>query len=187
LRQSCRSDPRSDSELIRVANGGDAAAFDALYYRYRDWILGLAYRWTGSHDDTLDVLQETFAYLLSKMPGLRLTSRMTTFLYPVVKNLCLRSRAKRRLVSVRDADLTEVPDPHPPGDNDNLMKSDLTLIMKRLPEEQREVILLRFVDGLRLEEIAELLRIPVGTAKSRLHYAIAALRKDPRIRHYFLH
>ena len=57
--------------------------------------------------------------------------------------------------------------------------------MKPLPEAQREVLLMRFVDGLTLAEIAEALAIPLGTVKSRLHNALRALRDDPRVREYF--
>ena len=85
-------DPRSDHDLIAALNAGDAAAFDALYYRYRDRILRLAYRFTANHADAQDVLQETFSYLHKKFPGFRLTAAMTTFLYPVVRNLSLEIR-----------------------------------------------------------------------------------------------
>lgn len=59
-----RDDPRSDEQLIAAINAGDAAAFEALYRRYRDWVAGLALRFTGDHGLALDVLQETFMYLL---------------------------------------------------------------------------------------------------------------------------
>jgi RNA polymerase sigma-70 factor (ECF subfamily) len=59
-------------------------------------------------------------------------------------------------------------------------------VLSNLPESHREVILLRFVDDFSLEEIASALEIPLGTVKSRLHHAIAALREDPRVARYFL-
>ena len=90
-----REDPRDDAGLVEAINRGDATAFEALYYRYRDWVVRLARRITGNDADALDVLQETFAYLLGKFPGLRLTARMTTFLYPAVKHLSLVARSKR--------------------------------------------------------------------------------------------
>ena len=68
-------DPRSDEELIRAIEAGDAGAFDALYYRYRDWVVGLAHRFTGNSDGALVVLQETFSYLVRKFPGFVLTAR----------------------------------------------------------------------------------------------------------------
>ena len=176
-------DWRSDARLIDAINRADASAFETLYRRYRDWVLGLAYRLTADHDDALDVLQETFAYLLRKAPDLRLTAKMTTFLYPVVKNLSLTIlRENRRADRARQRaahNLTAPPPVH------GTSRSDLAAMMSILPEAQREVLLMRFVDGMTLAEIAEALAIPLGTVKSRLHNAIAALRADPRTRRYF--
>ncbi|MCZ6793764.1 MAG: sigma factor, partial [Planctomycetota bacterium] len=57
-------EPRSDPFLVEAANRGDPSAFAALYGRYRDWAFRLAYRFTGSREDALDVVQEVFIYLL---------------------------------------------------------------------------------------------------------------------------
>jgi RNA polymerase sigma-70 factor (ECF subfamily) len=177
-------DPRSDEELIRAVDAGDAGAFDALYYRYRDWVVGLAQRFTGNGDDALDVLQETFSYLTRKFPGFMLTARMTTFLYPVVKNLSLAVRRKRGQFSGDEDALLRVA----AGEGDDPRKSrvELAQVMSALPGTHREVVLMRFVDGMSLEEIGEALGIPVGTVKSRMHHALNALREDARTRKYFL-
>jgi RNA polymerase sigma-70 factor (ECF subfamily) len=175
-------DPRSDQQLIAAANSGDAEAFEALYGRYKDWVVSLAMRLTGDADLALDVLQETFIYLLSKFPGFVLTSRLTTFLYPAVKNIAIHHRRKRdKLRSAGEETLDSLPAPKPtPAAN-----ADLVAVISALPETHREVVLMRFVDGLSLEEIAQALAIPLGTVKSRLHNALAALRKDVRVRQFF--
>lgn len=175
------SDPRSDDELLRAVNQGDADAFEALYRRYRTWVVRLACRFTGDPDEALDVLQETFAYLLRKVPHLRLTAAMTTFLYPAVRNISLALKRKRRRQQTW-------PDPAPvqaAPEAGDFRLADLSAVVSGLPDGQREVLLLRFADGLELAEIAKALEIPVGTVKSRLHNAIAALRGDPRTRAYF--
>jgi RNA polymerase sigma-70 factor, ECF subfamily len=178
-------DPRSDLELVRALNGGDAWAFDALYYRHRDWVVRLAHRFTGNADDALDVLQETFSYLFRKFPGFALTASMTTFLYPVVKNLSIGARRKRS----RLAQLPEegaVPDPPaPPRVDYDAERRELAAVLISLPEAQREVLLMRFVDGMSLAEIAEALGVPDGTVKSRIHNSIATLKKDERTIRYF--
>jgi len=176
------ADPRSDEELIRAINQGDTAAFEALYYRYRDWVVGLATRFTGRADDALDVLQDTFAYLLRKTPSLRLSARMTTFLYPVVKHISLAARRKgrRSLGCELDADV-----PAPPSGENEGIRSGLAEVMAGLPEDQREVVLMRIVDDMRLAEIAGALRIPIGTVKSKLHRALERLQNDSRTRRYF--
>jgi RNA polymerase sigma-70 factor, ECF subfamily len=177
------SDARTDLELVAALNAGDVSAFDALYYRYRDWVVRLAARFAGHEDDALDVLQETFAYVLRKFPGFQLTASMTTFLYPVVKHLALAARRKRLRMAGEETLRNAAPsgnDPEPFGP-----RAELAAVLAGLPDAHREVLLMRFVDGLALEEISVALDIPLGTVKSRIHNAIAALRKDPRVRNYF--
>jgi RNA polymerase sigma-70 factor (ECF subfamily) len=178
-------DPRSDLDLVRDISAGDSSAFDTLYFRYRDWVVGLAVRFTGDRDDALDVLQETFAYLVRRLgPNFELTASMKTFLYPAVRNLALEIRRKRRRggACAGELNLDAIPAPpvHPSDD-----RAELANVMCGLPEGQREVLLMRFVDGFSLEEIAQALAIPPGTVKSRLHNAIQTLRADPRVRRYF--
>ena len=87
-------DSRSDDELIASLNAGDVSAFDVLYFRYRDWVVNLAYRFTADREISLDVLQETFLYLVKKFPGFRLTAQMKTFLCPAIRNLSIAARKK---------------------------------------------------------------------------------------------
>src|SRR5688572_5665948 len=158
------SDPRPDGELVRSINAGDLAAFDALYYRYRDWVVRLARRFTGNDDDALDVLQDAFGYVFRKFPGFQLTASMTTFLYPVVKNLSIAARKKRQRHSpggADDAAIANVPDRAAEARADP--RSELAVVVQALPEAQREVLLMRFVDGLSLQEIGDVLGIPEGT------------------------
>ena len=174
----------SDQQLVDAINRGDASAFDTLYHRYRDWVVRLALRFTNHHDDALDVLQDTFAYVFRKFPGFRLTVSMTTFLYPVVKNLSIAARRKRTRMASTDA--IDTPDPVAAESVDpGRERSELETVLAGLPEGQREVLLMRFVDGMSLQEIADALEIPEGTVKSRIHNAIATLRTDERARRYF--
>ena len=175
-------DPRSDRALVEAANGGDQRAFEALYYRHRDWIARLARRFTGSDHDALDVLQETFAYLWGKFPGFRLTAGMTTFLYPVVKHLSMDVNRRRRRHGGTEG-LVEEPAAPPVAET---TREELAAALRALSEAQREVVLMRYVDEMRLQEIAAALKVPLGTVKSRLHNALAALRDDPRTAEYFM-
>lgn len=177
-------DPRSDGELIDAINSGSDQAFEALYLRYRDWVVGLAMRFTRDRDSALDVLQETFLYLARKRPNLTLTAKMTTFLYPVVKHLAIaRNKKRRREPNLDPALAPPVADHTEPRATS--VRDELRVVVDALPEHQREVVLLRFVDDMDLAEIARALRIPVGTVKSRLHHALRALRDDERTRIYF--
>src|SRR5687768_7447612 len=128
----------SDQSLIDAINRGDARAFDALYFRYRDWVVRLARRSTGNDDDALDVLQETFSYVFRKFPGFRLTASMTTFLYPVVTNLSIAARRKRTRMA--STDVVEMPEPAAATDvNAPRERAELAAAMGSLPQTHREV------------------------------------------------
>ncbi len=179
-------DPRSDADLVDAVNAGDFRAFETLYHRYRDWVIALAYRLTGHHEDALDVCQETFSYLLRKFPGLRLSVKLTTLLYPAVRHLArdARHRRSRRCVSLDSLmDSTAAPAGGPT--DAEVSRQELAAVLAALPEGQREVLLMRFVDDMSLPEIAAALGIPLGTVKSRLHHTLQALRQDDRLRSYF--
>lgn len=173
----------TEQELISAINSGDAAAFETLYLRYRDWVVSLAHRFTGDGDAALDVMQETFLYFLKKFPGFRLTANLKTFLYPAVRNLSIAARRKAQRYQATEAQLEEIENTasaDSPG-----APSELQVVLAGLSEEHRETVLLRFVDGLSLAEMAEAMEIPLGTAKSRLHIALQTLRNNKRTREYF--
>jgi RNA polymerase sigma-70 factor (ECF subfamily) len=174
----------SDSELIELINKGDPEAFERLYYRYRDWVYRLAWRFTSNRADALDVLQETFTYLLGKFPGFKLTSSMTTFLYPAVRHISITISSKKSRIKTDEDMLGE--SVAATSQEAGLSRSELSAVLAILPQEQREVLLMRFVDDMSLQEIAAALNIPLGTVKSRLHNSLRALRFDRRTRDYFL-
>jgi RNA polymerase sigma-70 factor (ECF subfamily) len=181
------ADNSSDQDLIASINRGEDDAFEVLYHRYRDWVVQLAWRFTGHHDDALDVLQETFTYVVRKFPGFELTASMTTFLYPAVRNLSIAARKKRRRAVSSPELLSEVADGHPstaPEADAAHESTELAQVLQALSALHREVLLMRFVDGMTQQEIADALALPLGTVKSRLHHAIAAIRKSPAVMQY---
>ncbi len=175
-------DQRSDDDLIEAINAGDEAAFEALYRRYRDWVYRLSYRFTRNEADALDVLQDTFAYLLRKFPGFVLTAKLTTLLYWVVKSLAISRQRRGRAVDLPDFAAESAADDPP---SEDLVRDDLAAMMRILPPAQRETLLMRFVDDMTLQEIADALEIPLGTVKSRLHHALATLRNNENTKRYF--
>lgn len=177
-------DAPSDQQLIAALNAGDADAFEPLYLRYRDWVVALAHRFIGDESLALDVMQETFLYLLKKFPGFRLTAQMKTFLYPAVKNLSIAARRKTSRVQSTEAEqqhLAQLPAAEITFTN----SAELSAALANLSEDHREVLLLRFVDDLSLAEMAAAISIPLGTVKSRLHHALETLRSDERAREFF--
>lgn len=171
---------QDDQELITRAAAGDTAAFEALYRRYREFVYRLAFRFVRDEAAALDVSQEVFTFLIRKVPTLRLTGKLSTYLYPAVKNIALtqkRKVARERGEMAAERGAEELPGVQP-GDR------DLVRAIEGLPEPQREVLLMRIVDEMSVEEVAMALSIPQGTVKSRLHGALASLREDERLRAY---
>lgn len=166
-------------------NSGDERAFEVLYFRYRDWVGGLAKRFSGCDSLANDVLQETFIYFLRKFPGFELSSQFKTFLYPVVKNLSIKAR--RKVLKFNSGDdgqvvLDQAPAPDEPlGACENFLA-----VISGLSSDHREILILRFVDGFSMAEIAGATEIPLGTAKSRLHNALSRLREDPKTKEFFI-
>ena len=176
-----RADSPDDAELVAAINAGSHAAFETLYRRHRDWTVSLALRFTGDEALALDVMQETFLYLLRKFPGFELRAALRTVLYPAVRNLSIAARRKAGRCQAGDAE-NEILVNSPAPEVGLASDSDLAAVLANLPLPQREVLLLRFVDGFSLEEVADALEIPLGTVKSRLHNALKSLREDPRTR-----
>ena len=185
-------DRRSDRELVELCNRGDrdeaVQGFETLYRRHRDYVTRVALRFGADQDAAVDVLQETFLYLLKKFPptgeGLVLTAQLRSLLYPVAKNLTLSSlRQHARLDDSEEFDPDRLP---APGDTDPAERdaAPLSSALARLSAERREVLLLRFVDDMSLQDIADTLSIPLGTVKSRLHLAVRELRESPEIKDF---
>jgi RNA polymerase sigma-70 factor, ECF subfamily len=172
----------TDEQLVNAINQGDAQdaadAFAALYRRHHDWVVSLAYRFTGDRELALDVMQDVFAYLLTRFPGFRLTAQFRTYLYPVVRSTA-GTHLRRRRRTVGDQALRFVPGPAVPPSSEH---AALHAAIAGLSDAHREVLLMRIVDEMHTREIAAALSIPQGTAKSRLHTALNLLRQDPALR-----
>lgn len=168
-----------DSELIHRIQGGEDAAFDLLYGRHRQWVYRLAYRFTGNDADAWDVVQETFLYLARKKPSLRLTASLRTLLFPVVRNNAIKANAKRRRLVAGEELLAALPAAS------ERESGELAAILTKLELPFRQILILRYVDDLTIPEIAQVLEIPEGTAKSRLFHAHRLVRENPALRKYF--
>jgi RNA polymerase sigma-70 factor (ECF subfamily) len=166
------SDNPSDADLLRAFAHGDAAAFQGLYERHRDFVLRVALRFGGPDpNDAHDVLQDTFTWLIRRAPGLELQHKLSTLLYPVARHLAAdrRRRSARQPVPLEGVD---EPMADLAGDDEGLRDW-----LRVLSPSHQEVVGLRYADGLGLEEIAVALDVPLGTVKSRLHHALRILRE----------
>lgn len=174
-------------ELVSRARGGDVAAFTALVRQYEERVYNLAYRMTGSPDAAADVAQEAFLAAYEGLANFRAESAFYTWLYRITVNKALgerRARAARResLPSGEDEfpALDAMSDGAPGPDaraEEGERAAAIQAAISALPPDYRTIVILKDVEGLEYEEIAEVVAIPVGTVKSRLHRGRMLLRE----------
>ncbi len=173
----------SDEELVAALAGGDERAFEELVVRYRQRLFAFVYRHTGGPDAD-DIVQETWMRILRAAGSFDSRKRFTTWLFQVALNLC-RDFGRRRRVRGPEAESgCNGEEQDVESEASSVMVEDAAAaridaerFLARLPEEQREVLILRFHADLSEHEIADLLGCPPGTVKSRIHYALARLAK----------
>lgn len=174
-----------DWALAFRARDGDTDAFARLVRRYQRPVVHFCARMTGSLEDAEDVAQEVFLGLHRSLPTLEPRARLSTLLFGIARNLslnCIRNgkrRGRDRMVSL-DAAVVEhaggvTPDRHAQASE---LGSLLEAALLRLPEDQREVLLLREFEHMDYGAIAETVGCPVGTVRSRLARARESLRRE---------
>ena len=170
----------SDAYLVRKAQAGDSQAFGVLVGRYMRAAYAVSLSVTGRHDDAEDAAQEAFMVALARLDDCRTPDRFAGWLLTIVRN---RARNLVRREVLRDTD--DLPEtaasrgrtPEKAAEHAELQER-LEAALRRLPEVQREIVLLHDLEGWRHREIAEHLGIPSGTVRSHLHFARKSLRLD---------
>jgi len=173
---------RSDIELIQLAQANDHVAFETLVRRYSERAYRAAYRVVRDQQAAEEVLQEALIKAYRALPRFEARSSFYTWLYRITVNLALdrRRRGKRAPAVEWDDAIAHEIDPRstlPEPANPEVASLRLEVRelvaegIQTLPDGQREVLLLREVDGLSYEEIADTMQISKGTVMSRLHYA----------------
>jgi RNA polymerase sigma-70 factor, ECF subfamily len=171
----------SDEELINRFQEGDVYAFDLIVRRYKDQLLNFAYRFLGNLEEAEDVVQETFLRLYKNKKAYRQIAKFSTWLYTITSNLAkteLRKRKRRKLISISDMGYEdkeyEIEDQGANTERDvdsSINERIIQQAIQELSPRFREVIILRDVQELSYEEVGEVLKIPLGTVKSRVNRA----------------
>ncbi|MBN1448982.1 MAG: RNA polymerase sigma factor [Bacteroidetes bacterium] len=173
-------DPSSsfvEDSLLDRAAAGDIMAFRTLYDQWKVPMYTLAFRFHGNREDAEDSLQEAFVHMYRSIGGFRRESRFSSWLYRIVMNACISSTRPRRTGERRIDFSDEAQQPaaeDPP--RDVVLQHILEEEIARLPELQRAVFLLYAGEGQTHGDIADILRISVGTSKSCYHRARTALQ-----------
>ncbi len=181
----------SDTELVRRFKDGDRQAYAEIVRRYQHRVYGISLRWMGDEQIAHEVAQDVFIALFRALGGFRGDAKLSTWIYRVVINHCKNRRLyqKRRkldrhepLDGKRDDD-DDGPGRQLAGDEPapdaGLHRSEAEVLVREalelLDDQQRQIIVLRDLEDLSYEEISEIMDVPRGTVKSRLHRARAAL------------
>ncbi len=174
----------TDSELVARVLQGDKNAFRPIVERYQNRIFAMVVGMVRDEAEARDLVQNAFIKAYQNLDTFRLDSSFYTWLYRIAMNLAIDSCRKRRrrktgsfdeAVAARDEDGEMLELHHTDGPAEALQRKELRArifgAMEELTEEQREVLLLREVEGLSYAEISESMGIPEGTVMSRLFYA----------------
>ena len=173
-----------EAEIVRRVLEGDADAFGAIVDEYQKNVYNLALRMTGNPEDAQDMSQEDFIKAFNSLESFRGDSKLSVWLYRIVSNVgldFLRSRKRRQTVSLKTwttegrnlragkyRNLSAMPEEEL---NRRLTQEAVRKGLLSLPEDQREILLLREIEGLSYDEIAQALGLEAGTVKSRIFRA----------------
>lgn len=183
--------------IIRRVQHGDAEAFGMLVEAYQKNVFNVALQMTGNREDAQDMAQEAFLKAYSSLNSFRGDSKFSSWLYRIVANVCLdfkrrqgRRPASSLTVEDDEGEILELDIADESQSPERLLERKLTREAVRrglaeLPEEQRQILLLREIQGLSYEEIGEAMGLEPGTVKSRIFRArkklCAFLLKDGNI------
>jgi len=169
-----------DGALMLLYRDGDVAAFETLYRRHNDALYRYLLRLSRSPDAAEDIFQEVWSKIIRARQTYRPTAQFKTFLYRVARN-CFIDYLRRNRRHEQTVDLAPEHQPDPGELPDalterSLARRRLAAALLELPDEQRDVFLLREEGGFSLEQIASITDSKRETVKSRLRYAVNKLR-----------
>jgi RNA polymerase sigma-70 factor, ECF subfamily len=183
-----------DTALLRQYKTGDPDAFLVLFHRYRKPLYNFILRNIHPADAAEDLLQDVFLRIIQGAEAFREESKFTTWLYTIARNLCIdrnRKMGLRRNVSLDERSGAgyghkdqrtprQIPDETPGVDRNAIgdrLRQQIAVAVEALPEEQREVFLMRQLQNLPFQEIATIVGVSENTIKSRMRYALERLRE----------
>lgn len=184
-------DPPDETLMLRY-QGGDRASFAQLVRRHQTALYNFALRQVRVPQVAEDVLQETFVRVVQNAADFKHEARFTTWVYTITRNLCidhLRKRALRKHPSLDESRGEEgdgptlgeqTADPRASVEREATgteLKERIARAVDQLPDEQREVFLMREIANLPFKEIAEITNVPENTVKSRMRYALERLQE----------
>ena len=178
--ESFEPELRGDRELVHAARQGDLLAFDNLFYRYRDGIYRLGLAITKDPSAAEEIVVDTFARAHRAIERLEPDDSLRPWLYRVAVNLSYNRRPRKGVTFSSLDDGTEDIAAEGESPSEAAERAERRRVVLEcvdsLGPKHKIVVVLHYLNGLNLAEIAEIVEVPVGTVKSRLHYALRKLR-----------
>ena len=179
---------RDDSLIARCKRGVDREAFDSIVERYKDKIVNYVRRMVGDRDEADDLAQEVFVKVYVGLSTFESRSTLATWLFRIATNLCIdhrrkKARAGHALVSFETlSNSLATCDHQEHSPETSVLRSEMAEKLDQaiadLPDQLRAVMVLRDIQGVPYEDIAQIVGCPVGTVKSRLFRARSTLREQ---------
>ncbi len=179
-------------ERINQVLKGDHNAFGEIVEIYKDKVFQICFRMLGNRQEAEDLAQEAFVRAYVNIRSFNITMKFSTWLYRIATNLCIDRLRKKKPDYYLDAEVagteglnmysqiaSDMAKPEEEVESLELQETIQVEIMK-LPDKYRSVIVLKYIEELSLKEISEILDLPVGTVKTRIHRGREALRKQLR-------
>ena len=167
--------------LIRQFKAGDPSTFDPIVQTYQDRIYNLCYYLLGNPQDAEDAAQEVFIKAFRNLKDFRPEASLYTWLYRIGVNTCLDHKRKSRPDALKDESLAEGLASNEPSPEQSYQSKEIgqaiNSALNQLSKNSRAVIVLKEIEGLPYEDIAEVLNTSVGTVKSRISRAREELRR----------
>ncbi len=176
------TDDTDDQEIIDSIADGDSNAYAILVKRYQKAIFNLMFRMTGSYDDATDLAQETFIKAYEQLYRFQKGKKFFPWLYTIGLNHSrnfLRQRKKSRDISIEDCDPGSGLDYPGQQEDDLCARIDhqyISAALNQLPLDYREALILRYHEGLSMEDVAAALKLRMSAAKMRVHRGLEKLR-----------
>ena len=181
------AESRTDDDLLTAARQGDAAALEALLVRYQPHLYRFGLMMCGNFEDASDVAQESLVSMARSLRDFRGDSSVSSWLFTIARRFCIKKRRRSKFAPAREesldagADAASLADPAPTPEqsaSNRELAAALTHAIDGLDPSQREVLVLRDVEGLSAPEVARVLGVSVDAVKSRLHRARVAVRQQ---------
>ena len=166
---------------VQQAKAGEPEAWSVLFRRYQLPLYVYTFELVRDEQSSLDIVQETFIAAVRHIAGLRDDSKFGGWLFGIAHQKCAQLWRQQNRAAAWREEFAETPPDLEAGPDELLIRreqeAEFMRLVNELPPPQRSALLLHFVEDFSLEQIAEITQTPVGTVKSRLHYAKRALRK----------